>query len=83
MQMIVDARGETVDYRFPEANAAFGGHTGLVDPIGKTALELVPDLDASWFELYGGRRGHGAPGALREPRPGDGPLVRGVREPRR
>ncbi len=53
MQMIVDERGETVDYRFLEANAAFEGHTGLVDAVGRTARELVPDLDASWFRLYG------------------------------
>jgi len=53
MQMILDERGETIDYRFLEANAAFENHTGLKAPVGKTALELVPGLDASWFQLYG------------------------------
>ncbi|RYE85494.1 MAG: PAS domain S-box protein, partial [Myxococcales bacterium] len=54
MQMIVDARGTTVDYRFLETNAAFEGQTGLRDAVGRTARELVPTLDESWFRLYGG-----------------------------
>jgi len=53
MQMIVDARGETVDYRFLATNAAFESQTGLRDAVGRTARELVPDLDESWFRLYG------------------------------
>jgi PAS domain S-box-containing protein len=53
MQMILDERGETVDYRFLEANAAFEGQTGLKGALGRTARELVPDLDPSWFQLYG------------------------------
>jgi len=53
MQMILDERGETVDYRFLEANAAFEGQTGLKNAVGRTARELVPGLDASWFQLYG------------------------------
>jgi PAS domain S-box-containing protein len=53
MQMILDERGETVDYRFLEANAAFEGQTGLKGAVGRTARELVPDLDPSWFQLYG------------------------------
>ena len=53
MQMLHDATGRTVDYRFLETNAAFEQHTGLVNAVGKTALELVPTLDDSWFQLYG------------------------------
>jgi len=53
VEMIVDATGSAVDYRFLEANVAFERHTGLVDPVGKTARELVPGLDESWFRLYG------------------------------
>ncbi len=53
MQMLLDASGETVDYRFLETNATFERHTGLKDAVGRTARELVPDLDASWFERYG------------------------------
>jgi PAS domain S-box-containing protein len=53
MQMLRDEHGKTIDYRFLEANVAFELHTGLHDVIGKTALELVPGLEDSWFERYG------------------------------
>lgn len=53
LEMIFDDAGRAVDYRFLEANDAFCRHTGLVDPIGRTARELVPNLDESWFEVYG------------------------------
>lgn len=54
MEMIFDeARTKAVDYRFLECNEAFLRHTGLPYPVGKTARELVPDLDESWFRLYG------------------------------
>ncbi|HZI07410.1 MAG TPA: PAS domain S-box protein, partial [Archangium sp.] len=53
MELHFDAAGRPVDYRFLETNAAFETHTGLLNAVGRTARELVPDLDASWFELYG------------------------------
>jgi PAS domain S-box-containing protein len=53
MQLHFDAASRPVDYRFLETNAAFEAHTGLRNAVGRTARELVPDLDASWFELYG------------------------------
>jgi PAS domain S-box-containing protein len=53
MQLLFDAEDRPVDYRFLEANAAFEAHTGLRGAVGRTARELVPDLDASWFQLYG------------------------------
>jgi PAS domain S-box-containing protein len=51
--LIYDANGSPIDYRFLEANAAFEDHTGLRSAVGRTARELVPDLDQSWFRLYG------------------------------
>ncbi|HEX6243040.1 MAG TPA: PAS domain S-box protein, partial [Polyangiales bacterium] len=53
MQLLFDQEGEPVDYRFLEANAAFEEHTGLRNALGRTAREMVPDLDESWFRLYG------------------------------
>lgn len=53
MQMLFDEHDRCVDYRFLEANAAFEEQTGLANAIGKTARELVPNLDESWFRLYG------------------------------
>jgi PAS domain-containing protein len=53
IEMILDENGRPVDYRFLEVNPSFEGQTGLPDPVGRTARELVPDLDASWVNLYG------------------------------
>jgi PAS domain S-box-containing protein len=53
VEMIFDAGGEPCDYRFEQTNPAFEKHTGLVGAEGKTARELVPDLEARWIEHYG------------------------------
>ena len=52
-EMIFDASGKAVDYRFLEMNPMFERHTGLVDAIGRTAREMLPGLDDFWFETYG------------------------------
>ena len=52
LEMIHDADGHAVDYRFLEANRAFAGHTGLVDSVGKTARQMVPNLEQSWVDTY-------------------------------
>jgi PAS domain S-box-containing protein len=53
IEMLYDEAGDPCDYRFLEVNSAFVQHTGLVDALGKTVLELVPGHDRHWFELYG------------------------------
>ncbi|OWW22543.1 hypothetical protein AYR66_26605 [Noviherbaspirillum denitrificans] len=53
IEMHFDDKGKPVDYRFIETNPAFEKQTGLIDASGKTVRELVPDLDAHWFEIYG------------------------------
>lgn len=53
IEIIDNADGTTVDYRFLEANHAFVRHTGLSDAIGRTILELVPGHDPLWMKLYG------------------------------
>ncbi len=52
-EMILDSNGEPVDYRFIEVNPQFESMTGLVDAPGRTAYELVPDLEDSWVATYG------------------------------
>lgn len=52
-EMLFDASGQAVDYRFVEVNNVFERQTGLVDAVGRTALELVPTLEKHWFEFYG------------------------------
>jgi len=51
-EMVCDAWGEPVDYRFLQVNPVFEEMTGLVDPVGRTALELVPDLEPVWVQTY-------------------------------
>ncbi|MBD8532043.1 MULTISPECIES: PAS domain-containing protein [unclassified Massilia] len=53
IEMLFDADDVPVDYRFEEMNAMFERQTGLVDATGKTARELVPNLDRFWFDTYG------------------------------
>ena len=53
IQIIVDDAGLPADYRFLEVNPAFERQTGLVDAVGKTARQLVPDLEQRWFDIYG------------------------------
>lgn len=52
-EMLFDANGKPVNYRFLEANPVFEKLTGLKQSLGKTARELVPDLEEHWFEIYG------------------------------
>ncbi len=53
VEVLFDGEGSAADYRFLEANPAFVEQTGLVDAVGRTARELVPSLEAHWFEVYG------------------------------
>jgi PAS domain S-box-containing protein len=52
-EMIFDEQERPVDYRFLEMNKMFEAHTGLHDAVGKTAKELIPNLDGYWFDTYG------------------------------
>jgi PAS domain S-box-containing protein len=53
IEMIFDANGKPVDYRFLEINPAFEKQTGLRNAQGKLMRELAPDHEAHWFQLYG------------------------------
>jgi len=54
-EIILDKEGKPFDYRFLEANTAFENLTGLKrsEIIGKTVLEVLPDLEPYWIETYG------------------------------
>ncbi|MBE9109895.1 PAS domain-containing protein [Nodosilinea sp. LEGE 07298] len=52
-KMLLSPDGTPVDYLFLEVNAVFESLTGLQQPVGKTARELVPGLEETWFEIYG------------------------------
>jgi PAS domain S-box-containing protein len=53
VQVLVDADGQPVDYRFEEVNRALEEQSGLVNAAGKTIREMVPDIEPRWIELYG------------------------------
>ncbi|HZG41166.1 MAG TPA: PAS domain S-box protein, partial [Nodosilinea sp.] len=52
-ELLLDHSGKPVDYRFLEVNPVFEALTGLEQPVGKTARELVPGLEEFWVETYG------------------------------
>jgi PAS domain S-box-containing protein len=53
IEVLFDAHQQPIDYRFLELNHAFADQTGLQQAVGKTARQLVPDLEEKWFEIYG------------------------------
>jgi PAS domain S-box-containing protein len=53
IELIFDEQEKPSDYRFLEVNAAFEKQSGLHNATGKRILELVPEFDISWFEIYG------------------------------
>jgi PAS domain S-box-containing protein len=53
IEVILDAEGKPVDYRFLEVNAAFEKQTGLHEATGKRMRELAPTHEEHWFEIYG------------------------------
>ncbi len=54
-EVICDALGMPVDYRFIAVNPAFERMTGLqaVDIVGKTVLEVLPGTEPHWIENLG------------------------------
>ena len=54
-EVICDANGKPVDYRFHEINPAFERLTGFSAEaiLGKTILEIMPDTEPMWIERYG------------------------------
>ncbi|MBN1487035.1 MAG: PAS domain S-box protein [Anaerolineae bacterium] len=54
-EIVCDAEGKPVDYRFLEVNPAFEAFTGLKasDLIGKRVLEVLPGTEEYWITTYG------------------------------
>lgn len=54
-QIVLDAKGEPIDYRFLEVNPAFEKLTGLAASAvtGKTVKEVLPGIEESWINQYG------------------------------
>ncbi len=43
---------QAVDHRIIEANPAFEKHTGLINPVGRLASELMPGVEQFWNDIY-------------------------------
>jgi len=54
-ELLCDPSGKPVDYRFLEVNPAFEEFTGLSreQAVGRTALEVLPEIEPYWIETYG------------------------------
>ena len=54
-EIICNEEGKPCDYRFLEINPAFEKFTGVSerDVIGKTVLQVMPETEGYWIELYG------------------------------
>ena len=54
-EIILDEDGKPYDYRYLWVNLAFGEITGLKreNIIGRTVLELFPDIEKIWIDTYG------------------------------
>ncbi len=54
-EVILDEQGKPKDYRFLEVNPRFEEMTGLKarDLIGRTVLEVMPQIEPEWIETYG------------------------------
>jgi PAS domain S-box-containing protein len=54
-EMIFDAAGAPVDYRFLDVNPAFERLTGLARDrvVGRTVREVLPGIEPAWIETYG------------------------------
>lgn len=54
-EIICDAAGRPVDYRFLAVNPAFERLTGLKAEhiVGRTVREVLPDTETKWIETYG------------------------------
>ncbi|MFP4100991.1 PAS domain S-box protein [Coleofasciculus sp.] len=53
IKMLFDQQDRPLDYRFLEVNPMFEQQTGLKQAEGKTARQLIPNLEDYWFEIYG------------------------------
>ncbi len=53
IEMIYDEQGQPIDYTFLETNPAFERQSGLSQAKGRRALELVPNLERHWPQMYG------------------------------
>jgi signal transduction histidine kinase len=53
IEMMFDAKHQPINYRYVEVNQSFQTQTGFLDAIGRTVLELIPEIESTWLQAYG------------------------------
>ena len=53
LQILLDGSGTPVNWRYEETNPAFVHQTGLADAVGRTAREVLPNVEENWIQAYG------------------------------
>ena len=53
IEMLFDAEGQPIDYRFLEVNPSFEKQSGLAGATGKRVREIIPDFEEHWFQTLG------------------------------
>ncbi len=53
IEVLFDATGTAMDWRFLEVNPAFAKLTGVENAVGQRMREIVPDHEEHWFATYG------------------------------
>jgi PAS domain S-box-containing protein len=53
IEMVFDATGKPLDYRFLEVNPAFEKHTGIAEAKGRLMREIAPDIESHWAQTFG------------------------------
>lgn len=66
VEVLKDEHGQWSDFRFVEVNPAFMVHSGMADPVGKTASEVLGGPNPRWSQLYGEVVDSGRPVRIQE-----------------
>ena len=66
VEVLKDEAGNWADFRFLEVNPAFVAHTGMPDPVGKTATEMLGSPNPRWAQLHGQALDTGKPMRVEE-----------------
>jgi signal transduction histidine kinase len=53
IEILFDAQDQPVNYRYLEVNESFERQTGLTGAVGKTILQLIPNIESCWLQAYG------------------------------
>jgi PAS domain S-box-containing protein len=53
LEVLFDAAGKPIDFRYLETNPTFARHTGLENSEGKRIRELYPNIEQRWVDTYG------------------------------